>query len=146
MESDVYQHTQVGWLMIGLLATGLLAAGLMFVYGGSEARWAGGIIAGVVLITGVIFSTLTVRINESHVTWWFGPGFWTYSIQTDRIEDVQAVRTAAIEGWGIRYTMKGRLYNVSGLDAVGISLVDGAYIRIGTDEPDALCEAIQDAR
>lgn len=132
--------------MIGLLVIGLLAAVLMFVYGGSEARWAGGIIAGVVLITAVLFSTLTIHVDENHVTWWFGPGFWTYSVQTDRIEEVQVVRTSAIEGWGIRFTPKGRLYNVSGLDAVGMTLTDGALIRVGTDEPDALCQAIQDVR
>jgi hypothetical protein len=141
----MYQHTQIGWLMISLLGVGLLTAALMFVYGGSEARWAGRIIAVVLLITTVFFSTLTVHVDEKRVTWWFGPGLWTYSVRSDRIEDVQAVRTSAIEGWGIRFTSKGRLYNVSGLDAVGITLSDGAFIRVGTDEPDALCEAIQSA-
>ena len=145
MESDVYQHTQIGWLMVGLLGVGLFAAVLMFVHGGSEARWAGGIIAVVLLITTMLFSTLTVHVDEKHVTWWFGPGLWTYSVRSDRIADVQVVRTSAIEGWGIRFTSKGRLYNVSGFDAVGITLSDGAFIRVGTDEPDALCEAIQSA-
>lgn len=142
----MYQHTQIGWLMIGLLGVGLVAAALMFVYGGTEARWAGGIIAVVMLLTTVFFSTLTVHVDEDHVTWWFGPGWWTYSVETDRIADVEVVRTSAIEGWGIRFTSKGRLYNVSGLDAVGLTLSGGAFIRVGTDEPEALQQAIRSAR
>jgi hypothetical protein len=38
------------------------------------------------------------------------------------------------------------LFNVSGLDAVEVELVDGKRIRIGTDEPQALVAAIRARR
>jgi len=49
-------------------------------------------------------------------------------------------------GWGIRWTPRGWLYNVSGLAAVELTLTDGRRLRIGIDEPERLCEAIAQAR
>lgn len=143
METDVYHHTQVGWLTLAVLGMCALGAVLTGVYGEKLARWIGGSVGVVLVGAAVVFSTLTVRVDDESLTWWFGPGWWTYSIETDRIEDVEVVRTSVAEGWGIRYTPKGRLYNVSGRRAVGIRTSDGAFVRVGTDEPEALLEAIQ---
>jgi len=41
-------------------------------------------------------------------------------------------------GWGIRWTGSGWLFNVSGLDAVELSLKSGRRFRIGTDDPRGL--------
>jgi hypothetical protein len=38
----------------------------------------------------------------------------------------------------------GWLYNVAGLDAVEIETTEGDVIRIGTDEPDRLANALQE--
>ena len=38
-------------------------------------------------------------------------------------------------GWGIHLTPYGWLYNVSGLDAVAITLVNGRKFALGTDDP-----------
>ena len=46
-------------------------------------------------------------------------------------------------GWGIRLTPYGWLYNVSGLEAVAISLRDGRKFALGTDDPDGLVTAIR---
>ena len=48
-------------------------------------------------------------------------------------------------GWGIRLIPNGWLWNVSGLGAVELSLVNGQRFRIGTDEPEQLATAIQGA-
>ncbi len=48
-------------------------------------------------------------------------------------------------GWGIRLTPHGRLYNLSGLEAVEVQLNTGKKFRIGTDEPDALVRALRAA-
>ena len=48
-------------------------------------------------------------------------------------------------GFGIRYVFDGWMWNVSGLDAVQLTLPDGKHFRIGTDEPKALEAAINQA-
>jgi hypothetical protein len=57
----------------------------------------------------------------------------------------QAVRNPWYVGWGIRMGPSGVVWNVSGLDAVELALSEKRF-RIGTDEPEALVEAITRAR
>jgi len=45
-------------------------------------------------------------------------------------------------GWGIHLTPSGWLYNVGGARAVQLDLHNGRSLRVGTDEPERLCEAI----
>ncbi|PYL56524.1 MAG: hypothetical protein DMF31_12355, partial [Verrucomicrobia bacterium] len=46
-------------------------------------------------------------------------------------------------GWGIHLTPYGWLYNVSGLEAVAITLRDGRKFALGTDDPEGLVTAIR---
>ena len=46
---------------------------------------------------------------------------------------------------GIRWWGHGWLYNVSGFKAVEIELASGKRLRIGTDEPERLAQAISAA-
>ena len=46
-------------------------------------------------------------------------------------------------GWGIHLTPYGWLYNVSGWDAVAITLRNGRRVSLGTDQPNELCAAIR---
>jgi hypothetical protein len=45
-------------------------------------------------------------------------------------------------GWGIRLTPRGWLFNVSGLDAVELTMTTGKHYRIGTYDPMGLARAI----
>ena len=45
-------------------------------------------------------------------------------------------------GWGIHLTPYGWLYNVSGLDAVAMTLRNGRKFALGTDDPQGLAAAI----
>jgi hypothetical protein len=47
------------------------------------------------------------------------------------------------EGWGIRVTSRGMLYNVSGTGAVEVRLRSGERFRLGSDEPETLLRAIR---
>ena len=49
-------------------------------------------------------------------------------------------------GLGIHWIFTGLVYNMSGRDAVAITRRDGSMTRVGTDEPEALREAIERAR
>jgi hypothetical protein len=48
-------------------------------------------------------------------------------------------------GWGIHLTPCGWLYNVSGFDAVAITLRNGKKVALGTDDPYGLVTAIRDS-
>jgi len=60
------------------------------------------------------------------------------------IERCSPVRNKWYYGWGIRRLERGWMYNVSGLDAVEICMKNGKIYRIGTDEPETLCNFIQE--
>ena len=74
-----------------------------------------------------------------------GPGLIRRSFAVPSIRTAQAVRNHWYYGWGIRLTPHGWLFNVSGLDAVQIRLENGRQYRIGTDRPEELLAAIQEA-
>jgi len=93
----------------------------------------------------VLFASLTVVVGDAAVFVRFGPGLIRRSFALTDIRAVRTVRNRWYYGWGIRLLPRGWLYNVSGLDAVEIELADGRAHRIGTDEPEALAAAIQQA-
>lgn len=90
----------------------------------------------------ILFSSLTVRVDDETLVWYFGPHFWTNTLPLSRIERVEGVRNSPWHGWGIRMLSGGWLYNVSGLDAVEIETSDGEVVRIGTDEPNQLSSVL----
>jgi hypothetical protein len=100
----------------------------------------------VMLIIGVLFSSLTVEVGDNEVRWHFGPGLWRYRLALDEVRDIAVVRNHWWNGWGIRMGYGFRLYNVSGLDAVELQLKSNEVRRIGTDDPQGLAEALRESR
>ena len=134
-----YRHTQSGTLMVG---TSLAAAGLVFYYllnGGPSWRW---IVLSLIAAVGIVFSSLTVTIDATHVFAAFAPGRPRVVVPLAELVEVRTVRNPWYYGWGIRLTPHGTLYNVSGLDAVELRTKSGKTLRIGTDEPDQLRQAL----
>ena len=76
---------------------------------------------------------------------YFAPGFWERRIPLNDVQRATSVRTSPIHGWGIHYTPRGWLYNVLGLDAVEIE-TSSETLRLGTDEPERLQQAIEQAQ
>ena len=76
-------------------------------------------------------------------------GRWAFRKQylLENIADCRQVRNGWWWGWGIRWYFIGWLYNIDGLDGVEITFKNGKKVRIGTDEPEelsqAVCKAIQ---
>ena len=140
-----YHHTQPGSV------TGTaLAAGAAITYLSFQAEYgtvgAGGLLmTGAFVVGAVLFSSLTVTIDAEALRFSFGPGFWTRRIPLRDIQAVEPVRNPIWYGWGIRYTTRGWLYNVSGLDAVELTMRGEGRLRIGTDEPERLAQALREA-
>ncbi len=134
-----YRHTQPGKFMVVAMAA---AAALVLTLGLLVARPA---LAGVpiLLICGWRFHSLTVEIADSELRWRFGPGLIRKKVPLADVLGVQAVRTTWMEGWGIHCGPHGWLYNVSGYDAVAVTLRDGRRFALGTDQPEALLNAFR---
>lgn len=141
-----YEHTQVGYVTGTALALGGLIAYASFRSEGEVMGWMGLATVGSFGVGALLFSSLTVTVHDEELRFYFGPGFWERRIPLSEIRQVRVVRNAAWYGWGIRYTPHGWLYNVSGLRAVELTVRDEGTLRIGTDEPERLKRALEQAR
>jgi hypothetical protein len=138
-----YEHTQRGTLLIVVLILGALVCAAI-AYGSTGAsRWIAGVVALGMVILAWLFSSLTVIVNDNEVSWYFGPGAWTYRMARGDIATTSVVRNSWLDGFGIRMGTGFRLYNVSGLDAVEFKLRNGEIRRIGTDDAPGLEAALR---
>ena len=85
-----------------------------------------------------LFPSLTVVGTSDGLEVRFGIGPIRKRFRWAEIGEARPVRNSWLNGWGIRWIGSGWMYNVSGLDAVELSLVNGKRFRIGTDDPDGL--------
>ncbi len=139
-----YRHTQIGYLLLVALGGGLaLILYLMLITG---FNWATAI--ALIILAGClwVFSSLTVTLDGDKLEVRFGPGFIRLSFLLSDIAAQRVVTNPWYYGWGIKLIPGGWLYNVSGLQAVELQMVDGRRYRIGTDDPDGLALAIEEAR
>jgi hypothetical protein len=91
----------------------------------------------------VLFYKLTTRIDDESLYASFGIGIIRKRVPMAEIVACEPMRVRWWYGWGIHLTPYGWLYNVSGLDAVAITLRDGRKFALGTDDPNGLVDAIQ---
>ena len=146
MGGHSYEHTQRSSFMLPLF---VILALIFFAIAltAPEPFWFKAlfsVLSALLFLIGLVFSSLTVIVDERALSWHFGLGFWKKTVARSDIADVEAVKTKWWYGWGIRLTPIGWLYNVSGFDAVAVKTKAGAVMMIGTDEPDALVNALQD--
>jgi hypothetical protein len=135
----MYRHTQIGYLTVIVILVAALGIGASVP---SEVRPISYGVTGLIIIVAVLFSSLTVEVDDRELRFHFGPGFWRKRYALDEIKAATPAQNNWWEGWGIRITPRGMLYNVSGTNAVEIELQSGQRFRIGTDEPEALVQAI----
>lgn len=93
-----------------------------------------------------IFSSLKVTVDEATVVASFTGGLLARRIALGEIASTQVVKIPWHRGYGVRRTGHGWLYNVWGRRAVKLELTDGRTFTIGSDEPEALLAAIEQAR
>ncbi|MCH2137218.1 MAG: hypothetical protein MK101_11690 [Phycisphaerales bacterium] len=136
-----YSHTQKATLIRLALAVMIvgLAVGAVLV---TQALW---IPVGVLLLCLLLFHSLRVEIDARHVHIAFGIGLIRRSIALSDIASCEIVTTPWYMGYGIRYVFKGWMWNVSGKWSVELTYTSGGHFRIGTDEPEALKAALDDA-
>ena len=150
MTTYSYRHRQVG-LIFGLVALAIIVFGLTLLGTvSSQAQQYSWAIIGVplviVFITLLLFSVLEISIDSQRLCWQFLPGFIRKSVLLADILEAKPTRSSFIYGWGIHYTNRGWLYNVSGFGAVHIRMRNGKQFMLGSDEPAALAQAINRSR
>ena len=143
-QNETYRHTQIGWVLLAALAAG--AGVVVFATGKTGWNSAASAVVTMLIVVALLFCTLTVMIHDGEIECRYGPGLISKHIPLAAVRGARPVRTAWYQGWGIRLTSDGWLFNVSGLDAVEVELIDGKRIRIGTDEPQVLVAAIRSRR
>ena len=136
-----YKRTQIGYLMLAFIAIGILLV-LNYFYLSCKTNPFLLIILAALAIGFLLFSILTVKVDAEEVSVRFGVGLIRKRFPISEIESRSAVRNPWYYGWGLRRTPIGWLYNVSGLEAVEITMKDGRKVRIGTDDPAGLDAAI----
>jgi hypothetical protein len=147
----LYKHTQIGYQM--LIVT--LAVLVLFTWVQITARaespsvdsgtnFAVTAIMAFILFILASFATLTVDIDENYLRIKFGYGIFRKSFLLNDVSSVKAVKNHWYYGWGIRiwFWPYMWIYNISGFNAVEITLKNGKIYRIGTDESEKLNQAI----
>jgi hypothetical protein len=136
----MYEHRQsAGIMLVVLLLPAAFCAYLAWTTGG----WWMYLVALFFLLIAWLFSSLTIEVTARDLVSYFGPGLTRHRIPLDSIATVERTTSSALEGWGIRFTGRGMLYNVAGHDAVEIRLRNGRRFRLGTDDPEGLTAALR---
>jgi len=91
----------------------------------------------------VLFYKLRITIDGETLDALFGIGAIRKRVGLAEIVGCEPIRIRWWYGWGIHLTPYGWLYNVSGFDAVAITLRDGRKFALGTDDPHGLVDAIR---
>jgi len=136
-----YEHTQIGHVIIwSVLAIILIANGGLIGHHGSPL-----VVSIILLVCLVLFYKLRITIEDETLRASFGLGIIRKKVRLAEIVGCEPIRIRWWYGWGIHLTPYGCLYNVSGFDAVAITLRDGRKFALGTDDLHGLTAGIRDA-
>jgi len=135
-----YRHTQVGYVTLVATTAGALGLASITVRHHHPVLWVG---VALLVLLGFLFSTLTIEVADGELRSHFGPGFWRKRWALADIVGVGLAPIRSWEGWGIRFTPQGMLYDVSGTKSVEVHLRSGTSFRLGSDEPERLLAAIR---
>jgi hypothetical protein len=148
-----YKHTQIGYLMIVVALIVLAFFVWIYIMASAEPssinsgpNLAVSAVMALVLFILASFATLTVSIDENYIRVKFGYGIFRKKIPLTEISSVKTVKNHWYYGWGVRLWLWPTMwiFNVSGFDAVEVTMKNGKIYRIGTDVPQELEVAIKE--
>ncbi|MGQ0615074.1 MAG: hypothetical protein ACT4PV_15175 [Planctomycetaceae bacterium] len=138
-----FRRTQRGTVILAALLGGAILGGAAALLAGTP--FGAAAVAAILLLTALLFGSLTVEVDAERVRIRFGPGLVRASWALAEVEDAQVVRNRWWHGWGIHRFASGWVFNVSGFDAVELRLRGGRRVRIGSDRPAELRAAVREA-
>jgi hypothetical protein len=125
--------------IMGVVALLLFRVGLV----GTAPRIVLQFVAVSLVAAAIAFSYQTIEVTETEVVSRFALGIMPKRIPLADIVRVEFAPSTWFEGWGIRLTTRGWLYNVSGFGAVEFTMRDGNRMRFGTDDSSNLIAAVE---
>jgi hypothetical protein len=142
-----YRHRQKATLINLVISAFVVALIVAVVVSHMKAAAVAIILVTIAIIVGTmyLFSSLEVSVDDGVLKISFGPGFVHKSFPLADVVSMRPVMTAITSGWGIHNFRGGVLYNVSGRQAVELTMRNGRQVRVGTDEPQALLAALRAA-
>jgi hypothetical protein len=144
-----YTHTQRSPLLLLLLCAAGAATLASLAFPGARAIPFGArltIVAGslAMIVSGLVFFSLTITVDDERLSWHFGPGLVRKSVLRADIVSAEPATTTWMDGWGVHLTGRGWLYNVAGHDAILVAMRGGKRFLLGTDEPIVLAQALRE--
>ncbi len=139
---EQYRHTQIGYLLITLYSIAILFLGYFNIMTNFHPLALIGLI--IVLMVLGTFARLTVTVDDQMIRIQFGVRIIRKNFPLKEIEAYRVVKNPWYYGWGIRFTPRGWLFNVSGFSAIELQMKNGKRYRIGTDDPDNLAAALDE--
>jgi hypothetical protein len=142
-----YEEQTIGWLILALLLPVQVIIIWLYVEQiGDRPVDAIGIAVFeliTLLVVALFYRMKTVVVN-SRLTVSFGIGLIRKSIDLNDVREAKLVTNPWYYGWGIRYIPNGKLYNMSGSEAVELSFRDtDRVIRIGSQDSRRLLAEIE---
>lgn len=132
-----YQHTQIGYLIIGVLVFILTTFVLIFIYMDDIMHLVP--IMSIIILVLFMFVSLNITLDNNYLRLKFGIGLIQKKFLLKDIISVEKTKSKLYYGWGIKYFWPYTwIYSVSGFDAVQLEVSDGNTYIIGTDEPEKL--------
>ena len=138
-----YKHTQIGHVVIWAVLVISVVVAIGTISQPSRSHEISVVISLVLLVTIPLFCKLRIEIDDQTLLASFGIGVIRKKVPLAQIIACAPIRIRWWYGWGIHLTPYGWLYNVSGLDAVAITLRNGRKFALGTDDPRGLVAAIR---
>ncbi len=139
--ASTYDNTQPGWVIRiavgGVLIVMAIAAPLTTYW-----LW---LPMGILAPCYLLFDSLRVTLDDTHIQLSFGIGIIRRRIALADITACDVLTTPWIMGYGIRWVFGEWLWNVSGPWCVRITYTNGKRFRIGTNDPQGLEAAINEA-
>lgn len=127
----MYKHTQIGWFLIVILTIGAIFTGII---GFNFQDKVSLIVFGFFILALLLFYRLTVECDEGKLYIVFGIGIIKKTIEYKNIHDVNIVKNKWWFGWGIRIMKNTVIFNISGFNAIELTMKDGFKYRIGTND------------
>ncbi len=137
---NVYRSTQFGTVIVAsLVGSAIFTVALsLLTYWHPVATF----IVIILLLCAALFHSLTIEINASELRCFFGFGIVSKRFPLSEIAAAVPVRNRWYYGWGIRLSLSGWMFNVSGLEAIELRLKSGIRFRIGTDKSQEVADVI----
>jgi hypothetical protein len=141
-----YKHTQFGAMtLIVFVATGVLMVLIVSSMIADDRMVVAITIIGLYILIVALFYAFTVEISEGKLNFWFGIGAIRKSYSLTEIQSTKEVENPWYYLWGVKSIPGGWLYAIAPGSAVEIVFNNGKIARLGTNEPEMLIKAIDDA-